>query len=154
MLSSLILATLASTTPSCNETKICTREYIPTICSYESQTVLGSNKCTAMNKLENLLCDEGITLDESKVVCKEENAKPAPQQKVIEVEAVSCETIRMCTLEYLPTSCTYNGQVIEGSNLCQTKLKVEALACDEGLEGEAITMTCESKPLGLDVVLY
>ena len=141
MIGSLVLAAAAVATPSadlCKGETACSREYSPTICSVEGKTFTGSNKCEAVKKLKASYCGSEKKLKEEKIVCK---------SKVdLSIKAVKCETGRMCTSQFEPTVCFYNGKQVKGTNLCSVSLKIEAIACKAGLEGKPLKVQCGQEP--------
>lgn len=59
--------------------------------------------------------------------------------------AENCEEIMksMCTMEYNPQSCTYNGEKIEGGNPCGVKMKARYIACQKQLTFKEDDLKCE-----------
>lgn len=136
----------------CAEAVRCTREYKPTSCSFGKVTMEGNNPCLAKAKVAEYACRNELELVEGQVTCVASTAKPkvravqtakvSPKKMTASSEA--CKNMRrMCTFEYRPAVCNFEGKKISGSNKCTAMNAVYAYACQNKLVVAQDKVECE-----------
>ena len=118
----------------CEDRSVCTREYQPALCDYEGQQFSAANSCEARRQARRLACDHGQPFLEGRLRCKSNHESHRGP--------LDCAERAMCTREYMPHQCSFDGKFFKGPNLCEALVQVKLFACKNALKFAEESVAC------------